>query len=99
MKYRYLIQGMHIICFVLLDLQLPKRFLLQAHYYELHENHELSYRDEVEEVHVLLDTEKHNDKNVMFIELDSHITFSSSILAWASFLNRMFGEKPRVNLC
>ena len=87
------------ICFVLLDLQLPKMFLSQAHYYELHEHHERSYRHEVEEVLVLLDTENYNDKNVISIELDSHITFSSSILAWASFLNRMFGEKPRVNLC
>ena len=76
-----------------------KNVFIQAHYYELQEHHERSYRHEVEEVLVLLDTENYNDKNVISIELDSHITFSSSILAWASFLNRMFGEKPRVNLC
>ena len=101
MKYRFAFfnprNSYDLFCFV--RFTATKKVFIQAHYYELHEHHEFSYRHEVEEVHVLLVTEKHNDKNVIFIELDSHITFSSSILAWASFLNRMFGEKPRVNLC
>ena len=94
------VQLLTILCSVLSDFLLSKSFVfIQAHYFELYDHHKQPYRHKEEEVHVLLDIEKCNDKNVIFIELDSHITFSSSILAWASFLNRMFGEKPRVNLC
>ena len=65
----------------------------------MYDQYERSYKIEKCKEKFAWEVEKIVEEKLVDTELDTQITFSSSILIWASFLIRMFGEKPRVNLC